>query len=148
MTTSRRELITRSEAETEAAGAALSGQLATGDLVLLVGPLGAGKTAFARGLARGLGSDAHVSSPTFQLLRIYSGRVPLAHVDLFRLERSAELAGLGLDELLDRGIVVVEWGDRLGLQGDQPGRRGRILIEPLGPDERRLRLEGEPSWSW
>jgi tRNA threonylcarbamoyladenosine biosynthesis protein TsaE len=148
MTTSSREVVTRSEADTEAAGERLAHQLREGDLLLLIGPLGAGKTALVRGLARGLGSSAHVSSATFQLLRSYPGRIPLAHVDLYRLERSAELADLGLDELLDRGAVAVEWGDRLALQGDQPGRFGRVLIQALGPELRRLRLEGEPSWSW
>jgi len=146
MTTSR-ELVTHSETETEAAGRRLARKLAPGDLLLLIGSLGAGKTTFVRGLARGLGSSAHVSSPTFQLVRLYPGRVQLAHVDLYRLAASSEIAGLGLDELLDQGVVAVEWGDRLGLQGRQPGRCGRLLIEIAGPDARRLRLEGEPAWS-
>ena len=116
--------------------------------MLLTGPLGAGKTAFVRGMARGLGSPAAVASPTFQLVRIYPGRLQLAHVDLYRLQVSVELAGLGLDELLDQGAVAVEWGERLGLQGTQPGRCGRVLFETLGADRRRLALEGEPAWSW
>src|SRR5919198_5008422 len=147
MTTSP-ELLTSSEGETEAAAERLSAQLQLGDLLLLTGPLGAGKTTFVRGLARGVGSSAHVSSPTFQLVRIYPGRLQLAHVDLYRLAASVELADLGLDELLDQGAVAVEWGDRLGLSGPQPGRCGRVLIEPAGPEARRLRLEGEPAWSW
>jgi tRNA threonylcarbamoyladenosine biosynthesis protein TsaE len=142
------ELTTRSEQETEAAAARLAAGLREGDLLLLVGPLGAGKTTFVRGLARGLGSPATVNSPTFQLVRIYPGRLQLAHVDLYRLAASVELADLGLDELLDQGAVAVEWGDRLGLSGPQPGRCGRVLIEPAGPEVRRLRLEGEPAWSW
>ena len=100
-----------------------------------------------RGLARGLGSSAHVSSPTFQLVRLYPGRVQLAHVDLYRLEASSELIGLGLDELLDQGVVAVEWGERLGLQGSQPGRCGGLSIEMMDVGRRRLRLEGEPAWS-
>lgn len=139
--------MTRSEAETETAGEHLAAQLRPGDLLLLVGRLGAGKTAFVRGLARGLGSSAHVASPTFQLVRGYPGRVPLAHVDLYRVERPAEIAGLGLDELLDRGAVAVEWGDRLNVGPAQGGRCGRLLIDELGPQTRRLRLEGEASWS-
>jgi tRNA threonylcarbamoyladenosine biosynthesis protein TsaE len=146
MTTSR-ELVTTSEAETEAAAERLGRELRTGDLLLLTGPLGAGKTAFVRGLARGAGSTAHVSSPTFQLIRLYPGRLQLAHVDLYRLEASSEIAGLGLDELLDQGAVAVEWGERLGLAGGQPGRCGRLQIDLLDGRRRRLRLEGEPAWS-
>jgi tRNA threonylcarbamoyladenosine biosynthesis protein TsaE len=147
MTTSP-ELLTSSEGETEAAAERLSAQLQLGDLLLLTGPLGAGKTTFVRGLARGVGSSAHVSSPTFQLVRIYPGRLQLAHVDLYRLEASAEIAVLGLDELLDQGVVAVEWGERLGLQGSQPGRCGRVQIELLDGHRRRLRLQGDPAWSW
>jgi tRNA threonylcarbamoyladenosine biosynthesis protein TsaE len=132
-TTTLRELITNSAAETEAEGERLGAQLKTGDLVLLAGPLGAGKTTFVRGLARGAGSDAHVASPTFQLVRRYRGRVNLAHVDLYRLDGSADLADLGLDELLDEGAVVVEWGDRLNAEGAR-----LITFEPLEGDRRIL----------
>ncbi len=143
MTTSR-ELVTESAAATEAAAERLAGRLRQGDLLLLSGPLGAGKTTFVRGLARGLGSPAGVMSATFQLVRVYPGRVQLAHADLYRLEQADELAELGLDELLDEGVVVIEWGDRLaGLVAP------RVVIEPLGGDRRRLRLEGSrPDWTW
>lgn len=130
------DLIAASPAETEAAGERLGGRLRKGDLVLLTGELGAGKTTFVRGVARGAGSPAAVASPTFQLVRVYPGRVQLAHVDLYRLESPAELADLGLDELLDEGAVLVEWGDRL----EAPGA-ARIDIEHLGGDRRRLRIE-------
>jgi len=102
--------------------------------VLLTGELGAGKTTFVRGVARGVGSSAPVASPTFQLVRVYPGRVQLAHVDLYRIERPAELAELGLDELADQGAIVVEWGDRLRVPG-----AARIEIEHLGGDRRLLR---------
>lgn len=137
MTTSA-ELLTASPEETEAAAERLARHLRRGDLLLLEGPLGAGKTTFVRGLARGLGSTADVMSPTFQLVRVYAGPLPLAHADLYRLERAAELAELGLDELLDEGVLVVEWGDRLA----GPDAGARVVIEPLDEDRRRLRLEG------
>lgn len=143
MTTSL-ELVTSSEAATEAAAERLAPHLQKGDLVLLEGPLGAGKTTFVRGLARGLGVKADVMSPTFQLVRVYPGPLPLAHADLYRLEREAELAQLGFDELLDEGVLVVEWGDRLT---GQTGA-GRVVFEPIDARRRRLRLEGgRPGWT-
>jgi tRNA threonylcarbamoyladenosine biosynthesis protein TsaE len=136
------DAITNSAAETEAAGEQFGRGLRQGDLVLLAGDLGAGKTTFVRGVARGAGSPAHVASPTFQLVRVYSGPVQIAHVDLYRLENGAELIDLGLEELLDQGAVIVEWGDRL--ESDAPdtgGRDGALLsIEHLGGDRRHLRL--------
>ena len=124
--------------ETEAAGEEYGRRLRDGDLILIQGELGAGKTTFVRGLARGCGSTAPVASPTFQLVRIYPGRVQLAHVDLYRLGSDADLRDLGLDELLDQGAVVVEWGDRL----EAPGA-AVISIEHLGGDRRRLRVDRE-----
>jgi tRNA threonylcarbamoyladenosine biosynthesis protein TsaE len=132
------DVVTTSPAETEAAGEQFGERLAQGDLVLLKGDLGAGKTTFVRGLMRGVGSPAHVASPTFQLVRVYPGRVQIAHVDLYRLEDGADLAGLGLDELLDQGAVVVEWGDRL-----EAPEAALLSIEHLGGDRRHLRLMRE-----
>jgi tRNA threonylcarbamoyladenosine biosynthesis protein TsaE len=130
------DVVTNSAAETEAAGESFGGGLQQGDLLLLEGDLGAGKTTFVRGLARGAGSPAHVASPTFQLVRVYPGRLQLAHVDLYRIEGGDELGDLGLDELLDEGAVVVEWGNRL----DVPDA-ALLSIEHLGGDRRRLHLE-------
>lgn len=111
---------------------------------MLSGELGAGKTTFVRGLARGMAVSGDVMSPTFQLVRVYAGPIPLAHVDLYRLVDAGELADLGLDDLLDGGAVVVEWGDRLG---DDIGFR--VAIEVLDERRRRLRIEEAPnSWSW
>jgi tRNA threonylcarbamoyladenosine biosynthesis protein TsaE len=129
------DVVTNSPAETEAAGERLGRNLQLGDLLLLEGDLGAGKTTFVRGVVRGAGSSAHVASPTFQLVRVYSGRVQLAHVDLYRLGSSSELADLGLEELLDQGAVVVEWGDRL----DAP-EAALLSIEHLDGDRRRLHM--------
>jgi tRNA threonylcarbamoyladenosine biosynthesis protein TsaE len=137
--------VTSSPEETEAAAARLGARLGRGDLLLLVGELGAGKTTFVRGLARGMGACGHVASPTFQLVRAYPGPVPLAHVDLYRLGKDADLGDLDLDGLLEDGVVAVEWGDRL----DASEEAVRVVIEPL--DERRRRLTllgGSNGWSW
>jgi tRNA threonylcarbamoyladenosine biosynthesis protein TsaE len=107
--------VTHSEAETSAVAKDLARSLTTGAVVLLSGDLGAGKTAFVRGLAEGLGIDPElVSSPTFTLIQEYrGGRLPLHHVDLYRL-RSIEVDDLGLDELtLEGGVTAIEWPDRL-----------------------------------
>lgn len=109
-------------------------RLRTGDVVLLTGELGAGKTTFVRGVAQGTGSNADVASPTFQLVRIYRGRIQLAHVDLYRVENNAELGDLGLEELAEQGAVVVEWGERLQVDG-----AAHLEIEHLGGDRRLIR---------
>ena len=127
------ELRTSSAAETEAVGEELASRLEPGDLLLLAGELGAGKTTFVRGLARGLGSSVPVQSPTFQLVRVYPGRIQLAHLDLYRLETGGELGDLGLEDLLEGGIVAVEWGDRLRLEHS---RTTRIHFTAPSPDER------------
>jgi tRNA threonylcarbamoyladenosine biosynthesis protein TsaE len=131
------ERVTRSAEETEALGEELAARLRPGDLVLLAGDLGAGKTTFVRGLARGLGSRQEVQSPTFQLVRVYPGRIQLGHVDLYRLEAGAGIAELGLEDLLEQGVVVIEWGDRL-----RPAPRGAIEVafESLSPEERVVSL--------
>jgi tRNA threonylcarbamoyladenosine biosynthesis protein TsaE len=143
-TTTSRE--TSSPGETEAAGEELGRRLRPGDLVLLKGELGAGKTTFVRGMARGVGSAAPVASPTFQLVRIYPGRVQLAHVDLYRLEKGDALRDLGLEELLDAGAAVVEWGERLFTSPPRVGSSefALIAIEHLGGDRRRITVEREP----
>ena len=143
-TTTSRELVTGSPEETEAAAARLARHVGRGDLLLLRGEMGAGKTTFVRGLARGMGVAGDVMSPTFHLVRVYGGPVPLAHVDVYRLDAGADLEDLGLDELLDEGAVVVEWGDRLAA-----GPARRVAIEVLDERRRRLRIEEAPDpWSW
>jgi tRNA threonylcarbamoyladenosine biosynthesis protein TsaE len=128
--------VTATPAETESVGEAFGRNLRAGDIVLLAGELGAGKTTFVRGVARGAGSKSTVASPTFQLVRVYPGRVQLAHVDLYRIENARELADLGLDELADQGAVIVEWGDRMEIPG-----AALIEIEHLGGDRRHLRTK-------
>ena len=112
---SAQHFISNSEAETRAIAAGLAAGLGSGAVVLLSGDLGAGKTAFVRGLAEGLGLDpGEVTSPTFTLVHEYrGGRLPLVHVDLYRLE-TAELDEIGMDsELAEAGVVAVEWSERL-----------------------------------
>jgi tRNA threonylcarbamoyladenosine biosynthesis protein TsaE len=107
--------ITRSESETAAVGRELALTLSEGAVVLLFGDLGAGKTAFVRGLAEGLGLEpADVSSPTFTLIQEYrGGRVPLLHADLYRLDDPREIDDLGLDELGSGAVLAIEWADKL-----------------------------------
>lgn len=102
----------RSAAETRALGAHLASVLEAGDVVLLVGGLGAGKTTFVQGVASGLGVTADVTSPTFTLCQIYPGRLTVLHADLWRLERLQEVIDLALDEGLESGgVLLAEWGE-------------------------------------
>ena len=103
---------TRTTEDTEALGEALAPALAVGDVLALSGPLGAGKTRFVAGLARGLGCGARVRSPSFTLVNEYDGRVRLIHADLYRLEGD-DADGLGLEDYSARGALAVEWGDKL-----------------------------------
>ena len=108
------ELSTTSAEETEAAGERLAAGLRPGDVVALVGELGAGKTCFIRGLVRGLGATTRATSPTFVLINEYRGRVPIYHVDAYRTQSLVELLELGVPELLQGdGVTVVEWADKL-----------------------------------
>jgi tRNA threonylcarbamoyladenosine biosynthesis protein TsaE len=121
----------------EALGAALSG----GEVVLLSGELGAGKTAFVRGLARGLGADPEeVTSPSFVLLTEYRGRLVLHHADLYRLRGDGDEGEIGLDELPGPGgVLAVEWAERLR-EAPWPSPV-RVRLEHAGGDVRRIRIE-------
>lgn len=130
---------TAGEEETVAAGERLARTLASGAVVLLYGQLGAGKTAFVRGMALGLGAAAEeVSSPTFTIIQEYAGpSVTLYHVDLYRLE-PAEVDDLGLDELVSgSGIVAIEWADRWR---DRPDEAIEVWIEDRGEDRRLIEI--------
>ena len=132
-------IVTCSEEETSAAGERFAVRMRPGDVVLLHGDLGAGKTAFVRGLARGLGaSPDEVSSPTFTLVQEYRGRLTLYHVDLYRL-KPIEVADLGLDELTeDHAVVAVEWAGRWA---DAPLNAWVVRIESEGEAQRRISIE-------
>jgi tRNA threonylcarbamoyladenosine biosynthesis protein TsaE len=108
-------VVTSSEAETTAIGRKLASGLSAGSVVLLFGDLGAGKTAFVRGLAEGLGiPSGEVSSPTFTIMQEYrGGRLPLYHVDLYRLDDPREVEDLGLDEIADGAVLAIEWAEKL-----------------------------------
>ena len=104
--------VTAAAGETGQLGETLAAGLVAGDVLVLTGPLGAGKTCFVAGLARGLGVKSRVRSPSFTLLNEYRGALLLHHLDLYRLE-GPEVDGLGLEELVDEGALVVEWGEKL-----------------------------------
>jgi tRNA threonylcarbamoyladenosine biosynthesis protein TsaE len=139
--TASRHHDTRSESETEAYAAALARGFRGGEVVLLSGELGSGKTAFVRGLARGLGLDAEeVASPTFVLLTAYPGPLTLHHADLYRLSGDGDELELGLEELPGpSGVLAVEWAERLS---SPPWARPiRVVLEHGGADLRRIHVE-------
>jgi tRNA threonylcarbamoyladenosine biosynthesis protein TsaE len=139
------ERVTRSEAETEAVAAELAGGFRGGEVVLLTGELGTGKTAFVRGLARGLDADPEeVASPTFVLVTAYPGRLTLHHADLYRLRGDGDDRELGLEELPGpSGVLAIEWAERLSLV---PWPRPfRVALEHVEGDVRRIALSGGAS---
>jgi len=140
-----RETLTQSEAETEALAAELAAAFRGGEVVLLSGELGAGKTVFVRGLARGVGADPEeVASPTFVLLTRYPGRLTLHHADLYRLAGGGDDQELGLEELPGpQGVLAIEWAERLSVQPWDPALAVRVTLEHAGDDTRRVRIEQE-----
>jgi tRNA threonylcarbamoyladenosine biosynthesis protein TsaE len=138
---------TRSVDETRDLAAAVAELVRPGDLLVLAGDLGAGKTAFAQGLSWGLGVTEPVTSPTFTLVQEYEGRFHVHHLDIYRLEQLNEVVDLGLSEMLDDGgVVLIEWGDAIFslLPSDLLEVR---LTFGAGDDDRRLELRGVgPAW--
>ena len=135
------EFITASPKETENVGQALGAVLRPGTILAYEGDLGAGKTAFTRGLARGLGATEQVTSPTYTIVNEYlSGRMPLFHFDMYRLRSADDLWDIGWEDYLDRGgVCAVEWSENVAeaMEGAI-----RVRIEKLGEDRRRITLEG------
>ncbi len=127
--------------ETRGAGDRLGAVLRAGDVVLLSGELGAGKTVFVQGIARGLGFDASVSSKSFVLLGEYPARVKLYHADLYRLDLPEQVAELALEEISADGVLAVEWPERAG-DGVLPEEHIRVEFEVTGEESRVLRVSG------
>jgi tRNA threonylcarbamoyladenosine biosynthesis protein TsaE len=138
----REGAVTRSTAETLELARAVGELLRPGDVVSLVGDLGAGKTVFARGVARALGVTELVVSPSFTIVREYDGRVPLVHVDVYRIDAVQELHDLGFEEVVrEDAVTLVEWGDRI--DGLLPGDRLDVRLAPgASDDERVVEIEG------
>lgn len=135
------EFITHSPEETEAVGAALAKILPAGTVIAYEGDLGAGKTAFTRGLARGLGYREPVTSPTYTIVNEYlGGRLPLFHFDMYRLASAEDLWDIGWEDYLERGgICAVEWSENVREALEDPVT---VRIEKLGEDSRRITMEG------
>lgn len=134
------------EAATDTFGRRLAARLAPGDVVLLAGDLGAGKTALARGILAGLGHMGEVPSPTFTLVQSYEWpgvRLPVWHVDLYRLEDPNEVDELGLDEILADGALIIEWPERAG--GRWPEAL-HLTLTDSGEGSRRLTARVPPAW--
>ena len=135
----------QSPADTSDIAAAIAGLVRQGDLIVLAGEMGSGKTFFTQAFGRALGITEPITSPTFNLLHSYSGgRIRLHHADLYRLDRTGELADLGLSELQEiGGVVVVEWGDVVGdALGDALVVRLGNSVDPLAIDERTIEIVG------
>ncbi len=130
---------TRSPEETRSLGERMARELVPGDVLLLYGDLGSGKTTFVQGLARGLGvpEEVYVVSPSFALIHEYPGRIPLFHVDLYRLSPE-EVDDLGLAEIIPRGVTVIEWSEHLP---EEIPARYRIYFRYLSETEREIRIE-------
>ena len=137
------EFITHSPEQTEAVGAALGKRLNPGTVIAYQGDLGAGKTAFTRGVACGLGAKESVTSPTYTIVNEYlSGKYPLFHFDMYRLASSDDLFDIGWEDYLDRGgICAVEWSENVA---DAMDGAIVVTIEKLGEDSRKITLEGGP----
>ena len=133
------QIVTQSAEETDMLARSLGESCSGGEVLLLIGELGSGKTSFTQGLARGLGVAEYVHSPTFTLVNQYHGRLPLYHIDLYRIESQAEALDLGIEEYIyGDGVCVVEWADKA--LGVFPVDRLLVQFIDLGGTRRRLTL--------
>ena len=134
---------THSEKETEDLGARFAASLPAGAVAALYGDLGCGKTAFVRGMARGMGLDVAVTSPTFTIVNEYEGPRPLFHFDMYRLSSADELFDIGWEDYLARGgVCAVEWSENVpgAFEGDEIA----VRFEKTGDSDRRITIEGGP----
>ena len=136
------EVRSHSEEETEQIGEKLGSTLVPGSVVALFGGLGAGKTAFVRGLARAAGYGGRAVSPTYSIVNEYLGSVPVFHFDMYRLAGPDDLYELGWEDYLSRGgICAVEWSERI--EGELPVGTIRVRLDIVGDNERQIRIEAE-----
>ena len=132
-------VVSHGPAETQAAGERLAARLRPGAVVACIGELGAGKTCFIQGLARGLGVTSEVTSPTFVLVNLYRGRVPVYHLDAYRTASLTELVDIGVEEMFHGdGVTVVEWADKL--RPLLPAGAITVTISGLGDEPRRIAI--------
>ena len=137
-----REIISNSERDTELAGERFGAEVPDGAVVAMYGELGSGKTAFVRGMARGMGIDCRVSSPTFTIVNEYLGKRELIHFDMYRLASADELWDIGWEDYLARGAVcAVEWSENV--EGAFYGDEIKVICEKTGENSRLIRIEGE-----
>ena len=133
-------MISHSPDETQAAGERLAARLGPGAVVACIGELGAGKTCFVQGVARGLGVEAGVTSPTFVLINQYRGRLPVYHLDAYRTESLTELLDIGVEELMHGdGVTVIEWADKL--RPLLPEHAITVTIAGLGDEPRSIAID-------
>lgn len=134
-------VVSQSPEETQALARRLAARLGPGDVVACYGELGSGKTCFIQGLAEGLGVEGPVTSPTFILIGEYQGRLPVYHIDLYRLDSFEEILALGVEECLyGRGVTLIEWAEKL--EPLLPPHAIRVRLQGLGEEPREIRLEG------
>ena len=135
--------LTNSEEETFLLAKKLGQTLQGDEVILFMGELGAGKTLMVSGLAAGLdvSEETYVYSPSFTLINIYEGRVPLYHIDLYRLEEAEEITELGFEDLLGNGVVAIEWAEKLPYE-IKGVKLIKIFIEVLGDNQRKIKISG------
>lgn len=143
------EYITKSENETRSFAQKIAAYLHAGDVILYSGEMGAGKTAFTKGLAEYFGTEEEVTSPTFALVHEYPGRVTIFHFDLYRIADYDELYAIGFFDYLDRdGILAVEWSENIPELADELDNVVKIGIEKLSENERRITVTGKGVEKW
>jgi tRNA threonylcarbamoyladenosine biosynthesis protein TsaE len=143
------EIETETADRTREVGRALASLLQPRDTVVLTGDLGAGKTTLVQGIGRGLGVEDHVASPTFTLVREYAGRLDVAHVDVYRLERVQDVVDLALDELGgSERVLLIEWGDAVQDLLPEDRLRVQLTTDRAGTESRRIEISAQgPSWA-